>query len=463
MSKHLNIKKIFAAFLIFIVTTALVLFLVLKNENNQKKTIVLVKSDSTASRKDSSFIHKKPKPITKLSIKELWTYYLINPCYLPLVNDSNLWEKNKFYGFKYEDLFNEVLAKDHPYSNRYLVGDFNVLDEKGNVLGVEESYPKLTSLHEFNLLPPALVERMDTTKHGTKDYQILIHDIRQTLKDSADLYINFLEKVWKYKMLPIRRMYSVNDEKLFAAGQKIVLCEACGDTLLEIGKFAVSAKRQDFGRYTDKEGNTHKYFKEYLPIGKRRKYYAGKNRISMKNWETERKYEKYDYSHDQDLGGGSSHVTYYEGRVQLPNFLLIEPALGYERAMRHNGIHEVALRELARGMLGTANSIGCIRVTDFGSKFIRWWTPQNCNFFIAYDDARYHKKIDYTGTITDYLPFKTPAEGQSFRKWINTFRPEEAKRLEISDSGDYKNGFILDAYFALEKEYKSYLLKNKSK
>jgi hypothetical protein len=59
----------------------------------------------------------------------------------------------------------------------------------------------------------------------------------------------------------------------------------------------------------------------------------------------------------------------------------------------------------------------------------------------------------------NYLPLKTAAEGQKFRKWINTYRPDDAKRLEISDSGDYRNGFILDAYYALEKEYKMYLNK----
>ena len=85
---------------------------------------------------DTSFYQRppeyKPKPISSLSLEELWSYYLINPCYLPLIKDSALWEPGKNIGFDYADLFNDSLPFDHNYRNRYLVGDFNVIDRNGN-------------------------------------------------------------------------------------------------------------------------------------------------------------------------------------------------------------------------------------------------------------------------------------------------------------------------------------------
>ena len=449
--EHLKKKIIIGLSISVLLLTAILFAFVTDNNKFENKKVVEIK------KRVLNKNIKARKPIEKLTLEELWVFYQINPCYLPLIKDSSLWENGKPTGFDYKDLINDLLPDENKYRNRYLVGDFNVIERNGQNKGVEEIYPNLNMLKDFEHLPEDLVIKMDTTAHGTQAYKFLVEEIKTRLKDSADIYLNFLEKVWKYKMLPIKRQYSINDNNLYAAGQTIILCEACKDTLIMQGKFAVSAKRQDFGLYTDKDGNSHKYFIEYLPTGKRRRYYAGKNRITIKNWETERKYEKQDIKRDEEVGGGSAHVTYYEGKVQLPNFMLIDPFPIYENAMHHNGIHEVALRGLARGMLGTGNSIGCIRVTDFGSKFIRWWTPQNCNFFISYDDKRYHKKIDYKGSIMDYLPFKTAAEGQKFRKWINQYRPDDAKRLEISDSGDFRNGFILDAYYALEKDYKKYL------
>ena len=52
-----------------------------------------------------------------------------------------------------------------------------------------------------------------------------------------------------------------------------------------------------------------------------------------------------------------------------------------------------------------------------------------------------------------FLPFKTQAEGNKFRKWINDKYPSFAKRFDISVEGDYKNGFIIDGYYFLKNEY----------
>jgi hypothetical protein len=88
--------------------------------------------------------------------------------------------------------------------------------------------------------------------------------------------------------------------------------------------------------------------------------------------------------------------------------------------------------------------------------------PQNCKLFISYNDDLYHKKFDTKDSISNYLPFKNKNEGDAFRKWINTYKPDEAKILEIGESGDYRNGYIIDGYYYFRDEYEKYL-SNKNK
>jgi hypothetical protein len=156
------------------------------------------------------------------------------------------------------------------------------------------------------------------------------------------------------------------------------------------------------------------------------------------------------------LGGGNNQVTFYKGRAELPNFLLLEPHDEYPRAMTSNGIHEVALSELSRGMLGAPNSIGCIRVTDFGSKFLRWWTPQDCPLFILYANDRYVKKMDNMNAA-EVRPFKSQSEGDRFRYWMNTYLPEQAKFMEVDPEGDYLSEYLIDAYIAHRQAYDDWL------
>jgi hypothetical protein len=403
------------------------------------------------------YSEKPPKPIDSLTIEELWLYYVINPCYLPLIPDSALWEPGTKIGFTYFDLFNDSLPHGHAYENRYLVGDFNVIDKYGNNRQVLEVYPKLQYLKEFEDFPQDIIARIDTTQYGTAEYDSLIAEIKLRLPESSIVLINFIKKVWDYKMLPIKREYSISWNSLFATGQSIVMCEACKDTLIMIGRFATSAKRLDIGIRTDSDGNKTEYYIEHLPTGAKRRYYAGLNIITSKSWEWKRVYDSLDLKRDIEVGGGYRHVVMYRNKVELPNFLLLTPSADYPHAMTNNGIHEVALQDVARGMLGTANSLGCLRVSDFAAKFLRWWVPQNCKFFIAYNDTCYHKKIEFEGDIEDFLPFKTEEEGNRFRKWINTYKPLYADILQISETGNYKNGYIIDGYFFFKDEYDEYL------
>jgi hypothetical protein len=399
----------------------------------------------------------KPRPIVSLSLEDLWDYYAINPCYLPLIADSALWEKGKNIGFKYSDLFNDSLSDDNKYVNRYLVGDFNVVDRYGNRLNLQEVYPRLKNFSEFDSIPEIIVARMDSIPYGTPAYDSLVNDIRIQIPESADEIINFLYKVWQYKMLAISREYSIYWSSLFSAGQYIVMCEACEDTLVMVGKFATSAKRLTIRNRYDADGNIVEYYSTRLPIGASKSYYAGLNTISSKHWEYARSYDYYDKKRDQELGGGHDRIVMYKDRVQLPNFLSLVPSPDYPDAMTGNGIHEVALSDVARGMLGTANSLGCLRVSDFGAKFLRWWTPQDCKFFIAYNDTCYDDLIEYQGDITDYLPFKNEEEGIQFRQWLNNNYPYYAEILEIDEEGSYRNGYIIDGYFYFKDEYEKFL------
>jgi hypothetical protein len=403
-----------------------------------------------------TFVYKR-KSLDSLTYDEVLERYLSNPCYLPLLKDSNLWEKGTQYGFSSAELYNDSLPLSNAYRNRFLVGDFNAVSPKGELKGVTEVYPKLFTLHEFKKIPMDLVSRMDTTRPGTEEFQRLTADLEARLGDTAKIFINFLNKVWAYKMVPINRKFSIENSNIFSAGQNIAMCEACKDTIIMNGRFASSAKRQDIGIRVGSDNSRRQFYVEYFPTGKRRKYYAGMYRIKSKNWETKRKYDSLDILRDIEVGGGNNRVTFFKGSAELPNFLLMEPDKSYPNAMRQNGIHEVALRGLSRGMLGTANSIGCLRVSDFGSKFLRWWVPQYCKLFVGYYDDRYHHKVATNDSAIAYLPFKTVQEGNEFRQWLNKYKPEEAKILEIGETGDHRNGYIIDGYYYFKDEYNKYL------
>ena len=53
--------------------------------------------------------------------------------------------------------------------------------------------------------------------------------------------------------------------------------------------------------------------------------------------------DKEDKIRDSITGGGNSRVTYFDGKSQLPNFLLMDPSSEYPGAMKMNGIHEGSL------------------------------------------------------------------------------------------------------------------------
>ena len=333
----------------------ILLFLILAffYKRNSFSSIITNKSS-----KDSSLLEPKNKSIDSLSFEEIRARYINNPCYLALLKDSSMWQAGTKVGYDYNDLLNDSLPSQNPYRNRFIVGDFNSLRIDGKNSGIYEVYPSLTSIKEFNSFPKSLLQRIDTTIYKEDNLKVIYADIKSQYGPKADKLINFIEKVWRYKIIPISREYSINGNNVYSAGQVLVLCEACKDTLKLIGKFATSAKRQDFKFEKDSSGKEIKTPIEYVPTGPRRGYYAGLNRITSKNWESERTYDSLDIDRDNELGGGNNRITIFDKKVELPNFLLIEPDKSYPKSMRRNGIHEIALNYLPRGMLGTPNSIG---------------------------------------------------------------------------------------------------------
>ena len=389
--------------------------------------------------KNDSLLIKK-KRVSELTQAIIKQHAKTNSCYLPLLADSSYFNPNSKTGFTFLELFNQTLQGEHPYRNRYLVADMNVLNDSLQSRGFEEINPLLRAMFDFRGVDSKIMDLLEQEERSNSTLDEMIKSL-ENIQDTTQrkLLVNFVYKVWKYRTPALRRKFNVNNSRAYAAGQRLCLCEAREDTLLEVARFAISGK--NYEPLGDGKGLV-----QYLPIGARRKYYGDLYQITSKNWEQERKYESIDIEHDTNVGGGNNQITFYKGRVELPNFLLMKPHESYPSAVRQNGIHEVALRELARGMLGSANSIGCIRVSAFASKFVRWWVPQNANFFILYQNDKYYKELVEMNS-EEMLPFKSAEEGNKFRAWINDHLPHVAKMFDLDRTGDYRNGYVLDVYY----------------
>jgi len=401
---------------------------------------------------------KQIRLVRELSDSVLLSYAKVNSCYLPLTPQSTYFSKKTGRRLNYSDLLNSTLGPNHPYANRYIVGDFNVLNEDRSVRGIEEQLPKLSELLDFHPVKIQTIEMLERAADEDLPLDTVSKRLAELPSAMKRELLHFYKQVLQYKTPPIKRMYGLIGSTAHAAGQRLCLCEAREDTLVEIARFATSSKRLDPYKVVNESGKEVTKHREWLPVGRGREYYGLHYQISSKNWETQRTYTKSDARHDSLVGGGNTRVTKYKGRIELPNFLLMSPGTGNPSAMRQNGIHEVALRELSRGMLGSPNSIGCIRVSDYGSKFLRWWTPQDANFFILYEEDKYHYAFEKTD-ISGELPFQSKAEGDAFRKWLNENKPHKAQQLEVGLSGSYNNGYILDAYNLYGAEYEKTKIK----
>lgn len=303
-----------------------------------------------------------------------------NPCYTPLLENIDRIH-NKHY--TYYDLFNSSFDKVDYLSWRYIVADFNTTDENGNCKGCHDEQVKNNSLEEFK----ELLNHWENLKIVATDepstiawYNALSLNEKQKWGDQFYTYLNYFQHVDKFRTEPLYRDPIIEIEgKRYCIGQRMCLCEIQNDTLIMVAQFVTSSKNA-----AKSQSNQHDF--DGQP-----RYYGPKCKITSRYWDHQFPYDSLDLKRDKLLGFSSKHVITYQGRVPLPNFMHITPDDEFPGAKGYvNGIHEFAVGGKRPGMfMGTPISLGCVRLHDYPSKFVRWWTPKNANFFTCYENSRY--------------------------------------------------------------------------
>jgi len=303
-----------------------------------------------------------------------------NPCYTPILENIDRIH-NKHY--TYYDLFNNSFDKTDYLSWRYIVADFNTTDENGNCKGCHDEQAKNNSLEEFK----ELLNHWEQLKIVTTDeqsitawYNALSLDEKQKWDDQFYTYLNYLQHVDKFRTEPLYRDPIIEiDGKRYCIGQRMCLCEVQNDTLIMVAQFVTSSKNA-----AKSQSNQHDF--DGQP-----RYYGPKCKITSRYWDHQFPYDSLDLKRDKLLGFSSKHVITYQGHVPLPNFMHITPDDEFPGAKGYvNGIHEFAVGGKRPGVfMGTPISLGCVRLHDYPSKFVRWWTPKNANFFTCYENSRY--------------------------------------------------------------------------
>ena len=166
-----------------------------------------------------------------------------NSCYLPLVKESTYFSSSSGKTITFFDLFNRSLPESSEYRNRYIVGDFNVLNDEYEVRGIKEMNPNLSVLEDFKYTSSELFLKMEQAIEGEKNYNDFINYAKARYSYNFEFYKNFFDQVWKYKTPEINREYGFLGETAYASGQRLCLCEARYDTLIEVARFATSSKR----------------------------------------------------------------------------------------------------------------------------------------------------------------------------------------------------------------------------
>lgn len=307
---------------------------------------------------------------------------LRNPCYYPLY--VNIDYRNNRH-LAYHELFNDSLHEHPFFAGRYVMGEFNTILPDGSSKGVKERLPEPQEIDEFFEALNFAASRGIVPDSLWTFNEVEFADLLTGQLDSLAVFYSFLlmknfhEQVNHFRAQVVDTDYNYIWRHQYHSGQHLCMCEAKEDTIYLVARFATSAKAWT------KPMNRH------FPTGKSRSYYAPINTLASRNWEWGRRYGDFERQRDKEMKGGSAWVTIYEGSVQLPNFMRIDPIEEYKDAMWQNGIHTQALPYLVGGMLGTPNSMGCLRVTSYASRFIRWWVPTHSKLFIYYTDDNYFK------------------------------------------------------------------------
>jgi hypothetical protein len=307
-----------------------------------------------------------------------------NPCYIPILTKM---DRVNNRSFKFDELYNADFPKDHYLSMRYIVGDFNSVDPSGNCRGSYDVFAKDYELREFkNLLAQLKVAKVDPYDKSAvlQWYKNATEADRVTFYEAQWMWNNYLDKVHRYKTEPLNRdpIIEIKGTK-YCIGQRMCLCEIKNDTIEMVAQFVTSSRNRSshVGPLTDYDGQP--------------RYYAPVCLLSTRYWDKAVTYDSLDAKRDKMMGFSSRHVIKYKGKVDLPNFMHMTPTEEYRRARGYvNGIHEFAVGGSGPARyMGTPISLGCVRLHDYPSKFVRWWTPKNARFFINYEFSRYVQKV----------------------------------------------------------------------
>ena len=81
---------------------------------------------------------------------------------------------------------------------------------------------------------------------------------------------------------------------------------------------------------------------------------------------------------------------------------------------------------------------------------------------VAKKRRKYHFKVNnglelvgfiYAPGIEPHVPFLDKEEGDEFREWVNNYRPQTAKQLDLDKRGSWFNSFITRAWEMLGDVY----------
>ena len=307
----------------------------------------------------------------------------INPCYGPLIMKIDRIH-NEHYQWK--DLFNEKFAVNDYRARRFVIGDFNTKDEEGHCKGCQEEFPDIWALPELRAFLKIAVEKKVNLYDDASIqswFTGLSREEQKVWQGMTSLWKNLRDHVESYRTQPLKKDTVIDVKgKTYCIGQRLCLCEIVGDTIIKYAQFVTSSK------------NAAAPQSNQIDFDGQRRYYAPMNRLTTRYWDDRLKYDSLDRKRDEELCFSSSHVVTYKGTVPLPNFMHIIPDDAFPGAKGFvNGIHEFAVGGSAPGLfMGTPVSLGCVRLHDYPSKFIRWWTPVDAKMFIFYEDKRYQQK-----------------------------------------------------------------------
>ncbi|MCB1157245.1 MAG: L,D-transpeptidase, partial [Leptospiraceae bacterium] len=124
-----------------------------------------------------------------------------------------------------------------------------------------------------------------------------------------------------------------------------------------------------------------------------RDYYAPIMEIRHRNGDgRNRNYLRDLFFNGKAPGNSGERLLKYNNKIPMPNFLHFVPLKGM-LGETQNGIHRYPYPS-DRVKLGRPASLGCLRTSDAGSRFIRDWTPLGARLFIL------HKTVGHP--LTDY-------------------------------------------------------------